>query len=100
MRQAMESSGKWNKTWVIISADHSWQQSSLFDHQVDYRVPFVVKSPGANQAVSYSNKINTVLTRALIDAILRGNVTNQENLVSWLDANGKPIPTYRAGDEN
>ncbi|HXE43022.1 MAG TPA: sulfatase-like hydrolase/transferase, partial [Candidatus Baltobacteraceae bacterium] len=100
IRSEMEASGAWNKTWVIVSADHSWQQSSLFDHQVDYRVPFVIKSPGTNQNLTYSPKINTVLTRDLIDAILRKDISNQQDLASWLDTNGKPLPVYMGNNDN
>jgi len=93
IRRVMETSGQWDKTWLIISADHSWQSAPDYDGKLDFRVPFIVKPPGTADPAAYMPKINTTLTHDLILAILRGSVTNGQNLVSWLDTNGKPIPT-------
>jgi hypothetical protein len=90
MRRAMETSGQWNKTWLILSADHSWRKSKIYDGVRDYRVPFLVKPAGAGQSLTYSNQFNTVLTHDLILAILRGAVTNQPTTAAWLDTHGKP----------
>lgn len=90
LRRSMETAGQWDKTWLILSADHSWRQSKLYDGVRDYRVPFLVKSTGAGQSLAYSNRFNTVLTHDLILAILRGEVTNQSTTAAWLDTHGKP----------
>jgi len=98
MRRAMETSGQWDKTWLIISADHS-VGAGLFD-QHDTRVPFIVKPPGANEAITYSPTINTILTHDLILAILRGEITRQRELAPWLDEHGKPLPTSTIGQRS
>jgi hypothetical protein len=85
LRRDMEKSGQWDKTWVILSADHSWRISKIYDGVRDYRVPFLVKPPQASQSLTYSNPINTVLTHDLILAILRNQVTNQPSTAAWLD---------------
>lgn len=95
LRQAMEQSGEWDKTWVIMSTDHSWRESKLYDGKRDMRVPFLVKPPGDNESLTYSRQFNTILTHDLILAILRNEVTNQQNVVTWIDAHGKlfiPVP--------
>ena len=95
LRGAMEQSGEWDKTWVIMSADHSWRESKLYDGKRDMRVPFLVKPPGDNESLTYSRQFNTILTHDLILAILRGEVTNQQNVVTWIDAHGQsfiPVP--------
>ena len=99
MRRAMETSGQWDKTWLIISADHSLGASGLFG-SLDTRVPFIVKPPGANESITYSPKINTILTHDLIVAILHGEITSQRELVSWLDEHGKPLPTSAVGTQD
>ncbi|MGA2241833.1 MAG: sulfatase-like hydrolase/transferase [Verrucomicrobiota bacterium] len=99
LRQAMEASGEWDKTWLIISSDHSWAGSVLYDGRQDTRVPFIVKPPGKNEAITYSPAINTVLTHDLILAILRNQIINQQDLVPWLDKHGKPWPTLGAGKQ-
>ena len=98
MRRAMEISGQWDKTWLIISADHSLGSQISFG-QPDTRVPFIVKPPGANEPITYSPKINTILTHDLILAILRGEITSQRELVPWLDKHGKPVPTFSVGKQ-
>ncbi len=90
LRRVMETAGQWDKTWLILSADHSWRASKLYDGVRDYRVPFMVKSTGVGQSLTYSNQFNTVLTHDLILAILRGEVTNQSTTAAWLDTHGKP----------
>ena len=98
MRRAMETSGQWDKTWLIISTDHSLAVGGLFG-QRDTRVPFIVKAPGKNEAITYSPAINTVLTHDLILAILRSEVASRQDLVPWLDKHGKPLPTLNAGKQ-
>ncbi len=99
LRQAMEASGEWDKTWLIISSDHSWGDADLYNGRHDTRVPFIVKPPGKNEAITYSPAFNTILTHDMILAILRNQITNQQDLVPWLDKNGKPLPTLCAGTQ-
>jgi Sulfatase len=93
LRQAMEMSGVWDNTWVIVSADHSWGQSEIYDGKHDPRIPFIIKPAGSRSGMVYERKINTLLTHDLVLAILQGKVTNEAGVVSWMDANGKPLPT-------
>ena len=70
-----------------MSADHSWRYSREYDGQHDYRVPFLVNPPGSNGPAVYPQSFNTVATRGLIEAILRGEITNSTQAVAdWLQA--------------
>src|SRR5208282_4574631 len=89
-RRAMEASGEWDKTWVILTADHSWRQSRRYDGKRDLRVPFLVKLPKGGEPMTYSQQFNTVLTHDLILAMLCGEITNEQNVASWLDAHRSP----------
>lgn len=100
IRRAMEAAGEWDKTWVIVSADHSWQQANLYDGKIDYRVPFVIKPPGENDGVAYSPKLNTLITHDLILDILRGKVTSPDSLVAWLDKHSQALPVAIQPGEN
>ena len=91
LRRAMELAGQWDKTWVILSADHSWRESGLYDNQRDKRVPYLVKPPGATGTIVYTKEFNTVLTHDLILAILRGEITNQKNVADWIDLHAVEI---------
>jgi hypothetical protein len=92
LRRAMERTGDWDKTWFIMSADHSWRRSKVYDGRRDLRIPFLVKVPGQAGPVTYSSRMNTVLTHDLILAILRGDLHDTTGLVSWLD-------THRSSQE-
>ena len=94
LRQALEKSGEWDSTWVIVSADHSWRYSREYDGQRDYRVPFLIDPPGKTEAVTYSQPFNTAITRRLILAILQGQITNSTQAVAdWLAVNARSRPT-------
>ena len=93
LREALEKSGEWNHTWIIVSADHSWRYSREYDGRHDYRVPFLVDPPGKTLPVNYTEPFNTAITRRLITAILQGEITNSTQAVAdWLKANAKPRP--------
>jgi hypothetical protein len=85
IRRAMEQSGLWDKTWVILTTDHSWRESPRYDGKRDLRVPFLIKAPGSNSSMVYSNRLNTVLTRDLVLAVFRGQISSQQDLPHWLD---------------
>jgi hypothetical protein len=93
LREAMEKSGQWDKTWLILSADHSWRDSRLYDGQRDLRVPFLLKAPGQSKSIKLSSQMNTVLTQDLILAILRGEIIDQQNAAAWLDTHPSAQPT-------
>lgn len=90
LRRAMEAAGQWDKSWLILSADHSWRFSQTYDGVRDYRIPYLVKPPGDNPFLNYTNQFNTVLTRDFIASILSRQVTNQAGAAGWLTAHGQP----------
>ncbi|MEI7937155.1 MAG: sulfatase-like hydrolase/transferase [Verrucomicrobiota bacterium] len=92
LRRAMEDSGQWDKSWVIVSSDHSWRWSGDYDRRRDLRVPFLVKAPGANKPDVYSPELNTLITRGLILAIQKNQVTNQISARHWLDGHQSDKP--------
>jgi hypothetical protein len=98
MRRAMESAAVWDKTWVILSADHWWRESQTYDGLVDHRVPFVLKSGGGGEPLVYGRQFNTVVTSDLILAILRGQVNNLAGAAKILDANKSFLPEPAPGE--
>lgn len=85
--QVMEEQGTWDKTTVIISADHGLRRR--FDGQNDKRVPFILKLAGQKHPVTYEPAFNTVVTQELILAILRQEVTSPETAVRFLNRHGR-----------
>jgi hypothetical protein len=96
LRQALEASGEWDKTWLIVSADHSWRDSRAYDGQRDLRVPYLVKAPGSANGIEFATQFNTVVTHDLILTMLRGEITNGLDAASWLEAHqSKQLPSGR-----
>ncbi|HVV73824.1 MAG TPA: sulfatase-like hydrolase/transferase, partial [Verrucomicrobiae bacterium] len=85
LRRALDGSSQSTNTWLIVSSDHSWRESRLYDKVRDLRVPFLVKAPGQTRGEVYSPQFDTVLTHDLILAILRKEVTSGQDVVPWLD---------------
>ncbi|HEV3468905.1 MAG TPA: alkaline phosphatase family protein [Pyrinomonadaceae bacterium] len=85
LRRDMEEAGLWDETVVIVSSDHWWRHPP--DRRVDKRVPFIVKLRGQKEGATYAPSFNTVLTRRLILAVLRGEVADAPGLIAWLDRN-------------
>jgi hypothetical protein len=98
LRRALEAKGLWDKTTLIISADHWWrtemwsrgpffnrEDAAVAGSKMDHRVPFIVKLAGQRGPITYSQPFNTVVTHDLILALLRGELGNPENVAAWLD---------------
>jgi hypothetical protein len=102
IRRAMESNGTWSSTAVLISSDHWWRADSVwrkrvewtaedeasFAGQIDRRVPFILKLFGSEEnGVRLTVPFNTVLTHDLLLAILRGEVSHNNDAAAWIERN-------------
>ena len=95
LRRDMEQAGQWDRSWVIVSSDHWWRDARLYDGQLDYHIPFILKAPGRNPPITYSSPLNTVITKELILAILRKEVSTISEAVAWIDTHKPPpCPSY------
>jgi hypothetical protein len=100
LRQLMESAGEWDRTAVLVTADHGWRRrlwksSLLWTREEDTsfaqlrdtrenHVPFVLKLPGEHGTYQFHQGFNTVLTRRLLVSILRGEVQTPEQAAAWI----------------
>ena len=91
LRRSMEQNGSWNSVVLLLSSDHFYRGSPLIystgDRGIrDRRVPFLVHFPHQDSALTYARPYNTVVTSALIQAVLHSEVTGPQSLAKWLDA--------------
>ena len=82
-RSELEKSGLWDKTNIIISADHSCrdQYCSVLKElklKQDKRVPFIVKLSGQKNSVVHTRRLHTIQTRKLVIEILKRNISVAE----------------------
>ncbi len=97
LRRAMEATGTWDRTTVLVTSDHWWRhelwrqagelarEEVPFASKVDHRVPFILKLAGQREAVTYEPAFNTVVIHDLILAILGGEVHDAADAIAWLD---------------
>ncbi len=106
-RRELEAIGDWDRTTVLVSADHpyrpewaSWYTGD-FDNPKTYAIthghwqpyiPFLVKLPYQHHATLYTRSFNSIVSGNLLLAALQGKIQTPEQAVSWLDANAEPHP--------
>ncbi len=103
VRQAMEESGLWESTVLIVSSDHGWRIKRWKDAQdwhklaltegdrqltgliTDPRVPFILKPSGRNAGVDIDRRFNTVITRQLIGGALAGRLRSAADFINEIE---------------
>jgi len=92
LRRSMEEQNVWDKTAVIVSADHGWRpdlwrggpewtsEDASLPSDGTLGVPFFVKMPEQVAPVVYSRPFDTVVTRAVITAILERKLSDASQL--------------------
>ena len=97
LRQAMEQSGVWERTAVLVSADHGWRpfawrgtavwtpEDESFSHQDVIGVPFLLKLPNQTSGSTYSKPFNTIITRRLITGILQRQITDGAGVAALIE---------------
>jgi arylsulfatase A-like enzyme len=89
LRHAMERSGVWDSTAILLSSDH-WNRSSRgLDGKEDHRVPFLLKMAGQTSGLVVPEQIHTVLSRDLVRAILRRDIVTPTDAAEWLGQRGR-----------
>ncbi|HEX8494145.1 MAG TPA: sulfatase-like hydrolase/transferase [Pyrinomonadaceae bacterium] len=85
LRRSMEADGTWDSTTIVITSDHWWRESNPVNGKRDHRIPFMFKLAGQNEALTYHQPFNTILTQDLLLACLNGELKNHGHVVQWLD---------------
>jgi hypothetical protein len=97
LRRGMEQAGVWDRTAIIVSADHGWRTNiwrgspdwtpgeEVFSALDTSGVPFLVKLPGQTSASCWDRPFDTIVTRAVIGKILAGElhvITGMEGAIA------------------
>jgi hypothetical protein len=110
IRRQMEEAGEWDDSTVLISTDHQWRVEHWKDSKIsftandraltgeieDRRVPFMIKLKNQKQATVYDRRFNTVVSRALLLAVMKGEINAPAELKNWLDAAIAQNPAFAA----
>src|SRR5205807_2671437 len=85
LRAALERVGLWDRTTVLLSSDHYFRSSRLFDQREDHRIPFLLKLAGQKSSFHYSRPFSTIVDGRLLLAVLAGEVGDAASVSEWLD---------------
>jgi len=85
IRRDLEAAGMWDRTTVLVSSDHSHRSAPRnLDGKTNPRVPFLLKLAGQKTGVEFPSDFNTVLTKELLLAILKSEVSTPRQAIEWL----------------
>jgi arylsulfatase A-like enzyme len=97
IRAALENAQMWDSTTILITGDHGWRptvwrgkwgllaEEEAFADRTDHRVPFILKMAGQTEPLAYDSPFNTVLSHDLVLALLRGEASDPEDVVTWIE---------------
>ena len=101
LRQRLEDAGLWDKTTLMITADHGLRPGAWAGHmgwtpeldrltggQAPLYVPFILHLAGQKQPVEISKSFSNFLCEQLSLAILHGEVTTGAQAAAWLNQRG------------
>lgn len=98
LRRTLEKRGEWDNTTVVLMGDHSWRTTPEFKAEAgwsteeekashggifDPRPAYVVKLPGQHDGAAFRREFSALRTRALLDGLMRGEITSSEGLAAW-----------------
>jgi hypothetical protein len=84
LRHGLDRARLRDRTWIVVTSDRWWRAAKTPEGDEDRRVPFLVREPEGGRPVHVDNAFNTLGTHDLVLAILRGSVTDTDDVVTWL----------------
>ncbi|MGE5112892.1 MAG: sulfatase-like hydrolase/transferase [Acidobacteriaceae bacterium] len=112
LRRTLEQRGVWDSATIIVSSDHHWRYR-MWEHSrprnvswgpedippTGERIPFMIKLPNQHSEVDYAPHVNTLITRELIDQLLKDPGMSTAKLVGWIEANRNRFDFGPVGSE-
>ncbi len=100
VRLILEKTGIWDSSTILMTTDHPlrfkrWGQMNWGRFRVPqtsnptqtHEVPFLLKMAGQKREFAYNTPMQTVVTKDLLLAIMKGEITQPEQVAAWLDHN-------------
>ena len=71
----------WNKSTIIITADHWWRSSEAYSGKTDQRVPLLIKLRNQKKSLTTSLKYNNINIRSILRKIYSNNEMEPQELL-------------------
>jgi hypothetical protein len=100
LRSKLEADGTWDDTTLVVMGDHSWRTNFIWakaagwspEEQVasdgdkfDDRPGYIVHLAGQSTPARIEKPFEAIRSRALFDALFRGEIRTPEQLATWAD---------------
>ena len=82
---AMQRSGTWDATTVILSADHHFRNSTALDGKSDPRVPLLIKLANQDQPTEIEQPVDTIHTAEVVLRALKGELSTTNQVLDALE---------------
>lgn len=107
MRSALEQNGEWDRTTVLVSADHPYRPEwayafgGIYNSARTFRlihgkwqpyIPFLLKLPSQHDSLIYSRSFNSIISRDVVMQALQGAIETPAQAAQWLDEHASPHP--------
>lgn len=99
LRRSLEAAGQWDDSVILLSTDHYFRWARVLDGKFHTRVPFLLKLPHQDHAVVFERRFNTITSKTLLMAILRGDIRTPEQVTEWLARHAIDCPTLGSPSE-
>ena len=86
IRRAMEASGTWDSSTVIVTSDHGWRANPARTSDDTRHIPFLVKAKEIAGAVRDSTPLNSLLLGNLVLDVLNGAPASAPEVIRVLSA--------------
>ena len=102
VRQVLEERNEWDPATVVVMGDHSWRTSLIWvdsmtwtdedqaasnGGEFDDRPAYIVKLPNQQIPARIDQTFSAIRTRAMLDALLKGQLLTPDDLQSWASSN-------------
>lgn len=99
VRDLLRSQNQWDSSTIVIMGDHSWRTSLVWSKiygwtpedqaashgaLIDDRPAYIVKLPSQQQGARIDASFPAVRTRALLDALMKGQLRTPDELKAWV----------------
>ena len=99
LREVLEESGQWDSSVVLVMGDHSWRMGPMVSDlstlrgeeldaseggRYDPRPVYVIKMAGQKTGIRLETPFSALNTRALLDAIMLGEIQTAESLAHFV----------------
>jgi hypothetical protein len=85
LRRTLEQAGLWDKTTILITADHPWRKAKKYTGRSDARIPLLLKIANQQEAAVYKNEFPPTRVKDLVLRMLDRPMTDPRILTTWLN---------------